>query len=73
VTNYIRRFYDATGSRVFVWAVHANNRIQIFDQDGKFLEGWTPFSRPSGIYIDKNDIMCGHSNRVGVEKAARSR
>ena len=34
-----------------------NNRIQIFDQDGKFLDEWTQFSRPSGIYIDKNDII----------------
>ena len=34
-----------------------NNRIQIFDQDGKFLDQWTQFSRPSGLYIDKNDIL----------------
>jgi sugar lactone lactonase YvrE len=34
-----------------------NNRIQIFDQDGKFLEEWKQFSRPSGIYIDKNDVI----------------
>jgi sugar lactone lactonase YvrE len=32
-----------------------NNRIQIFDQDGRFLEEWKQFSRPSGIYIDKKD------------------
>jgi len=32
-----------------------NNRIQIFDQDGKFLDEWKQFSRPSGIYIDKDD------------------
>ena len=32
-----------------------NNRIQIFDQDGTFLDQWTAFSRPSGIYIDKRD------------------
>ena len=32
-----------------------NNRIEIFDQDGKFLDQWTQFSRPSGVYIDKND------------------
>jgi DNA-binding beta-propeller fold protein YncE len=32
-----------------------NNRIQIFDQDGKFLDEWKQFSRPSGLYIDKND------------------
>ena len=34
-----------------------NNRIQIFDQDGKFLDQWTQFSRPSGIFIDKNDVI----------------
>ena len=32
-----------------------NNRIQIFDQDGKFLEEHRQFSRPSGLYIDKRD------------------
>jgi sugar lactone lactonase YvrE len=34
-----------------------NNRIQIFDQDGKFLEEWRQFSRPSGIYIDRKDTI----------------
>jgi len=34
-----------------------NNRIQIFDQDGKFLDEWKQFSRPSGIFIDKNDVI----------------
>jgi sugar lactone lactonase YvrE len=34
-----------------------NNRIQIFDQDGNFLDQWAQFSRPSGIYIDKNDVI----------------
>ena len=34
-----------------------NNRIQIFDQDGNFIDQWTQFSRPSGIYIDRNDII----------------
>ena len=34
-----------------------NNRIQIFDQDGKFLDEWKQFSRPSGLYIDKNDVL----------------
>jgi len=32
-----------------------NNRIQIFDQQGKYLTEWAQFSRPSGIYIDKQD------------------
>ena len=34
-----------------------NNRIQIFDQDGKFIAEWKQFSRPSGVYIDQNDIL----------------
>ncbi|HJZ80366.1 MAG TPA: peptidyl-alpha-hydroxyglycine alpha-amidating lyase family protein, partial [Pyrinomonadaceae bacterium] len=34
-----------------------NNRIQIFDQDGKFIDQWTQFSRPSGVFIDKNDVI----------------
>ena len=34
-----------------------NNRIQIFDQDGNFIDQWFQFSRPSGIYIDSNDMI----------------
>ena len=34
-----------------------NNRIQIIDQDGKYLAEWKQFSRPSGLYIDKNDTL----------------
>jgi sugar lactone lactonase YvrE len=46
---------DSRG-RLFV-GDRGNNRIVIFDQDGKFLEEWKQFSRPSGIYIDKNDTI----------------
>ena len=34
-----------------------NNRVQVFDQDGKFIDKMYQFSRPSGIYIDKNDNL----------------
>ena len=34
-----------------------NNRVQVFDQDGNFKEKFYQFSRPSGIYIDKNDNL----------------
>ncbi len=47
--------FDSRG-RLFV-ADRGNNRIQIFDQDGKFLEERKQFSRPSGIYIDRNDVL----------------
>ncbi len=46
---------DSAG-RLFV-ADRSNSRIQIFDQDGKFLAEWRQFGRPSGIFIDKNDII----------------
>lgn len=46
---------DSKG-RLFV-GDRANNRIQIFDPEGKFLEEWKQFSRPSGIYIDRNDVI----------------
>ena len=47
--------FDSRG-RLFV-ADRGNNRIQIFDQDGKFLEEWRQFGRPSGVYIDKRDVL----------------
>jgi len=47
--------FDSRG-RLFV-ADRNNNRLQIFDQDGKFLEEWKQFSRISGLYIDKNDVL----------------
>jgi DNA-binding beta-propeller fold protein YncE len=44
---------DSKG-RLFV-GDRGNNRIKIFDQNGKLLDTWYQFSRPSGIYIDKDD------------------
>ena len=44
---------DSRG-RIFV-GDRSNNRIQIFDQEGKFLTQWTQFGRPSGIAFDAND------------------
>jgi len=35
----------------------SNNRIQILDQDGKFIAETAEFGRPSGIWIDKNDTL----------------
>jgi sugar lactone lactonase YvrE len=49
--------FDSKG-RLFV-ADRGNNRLQIFDQDGKFLEEWKQFSRLSGVFIDKNDMLYG--------------
>jgi sugar lactone lactonase YvrE len=46
---------DSRG-RLFV-ADRWNNRISIFSKDGKFIDAWTQFGRPSGIAIDRNDIL----------------
>jgi len=47
--------FDSQG-RLFV-GDRSNNRIQIFDQDGTFLDQWMQFSRPSGIYITPDDTI----------------
>ena len=46
---------DSKG-RLFV-GDRGNSRIQIFDQNGTFLEEWKQFGRPSGVFIDRNDIL----------------
>jgi DNA-binding beta-propeller fold protein YncE len=58
---------DSAG-RLFV-GDRQNNRIQIFDQDGIFIDQWAQFSRPSGIYIDKKDnIYVADSESESVSK-----
>ncbi len=47
--------FDSRG-RLFV-GDRQNNRIQIFDQTGKFVAQWFQFGRPSGMYIDRNDVI----------------
>jgi sugar lactone lactonase YvrE len=71
--------FDSRG-RLFV-GDRGNNRIQIFDQEGKFLEEWKQFSRPSGIFIDKNDVIYvtdsestdrpGYGNNPGWKRGIR--
>jgi sugar lactone lactonase YvrE len=46
---------DSRG-RLYV-ADRSNSRIQIFDQNGKFVAEWKQFGRPSGLFIDKNDMI----------------
>jgi sugar lactone lactonase YvrE len=58
---------DSRG-RLFV-GDRGNNRIKILDQNGKLLDTWYQFSRPSGIYIDKQDrIYVADSESGSVEK-----
>lgn len=46
---------DSKG-RLFI-GDRGNDRILIVDQDFKILDTWYQFSRPSGIWIDKNDMI----------------
>jgi sugar lactone lactonase YvrE len=56
--------FDSRG-RLFV-ADRGNLRLQIFDQDGKFLEQTLAFSRLSGIYITKDDTLYGADSESSV-------
>jgi hypothetical protein len=46
---------DSQG-RIFI-ADRGNNRIVIMDQDGKHLDEWRQFGRPSGMFIAKDDTL----------------
>jgi sugar lactone lactonase YvrE len=63
--------FDSKG-RLFV-GDRNNNRIQILDQEGNFIEEWKQFSRPSGIYIDKNDVIYVADSESGAVGNGRTR
>ena len=46
---------DSAG-RLFV-GDRGNSRVLIFDQIGKFIDEWKQFGRPSGMFIDDNDLL----------------
>lgn len=54
---------DSQG-RLFV-GDRSNNRVQIFDQDGNFIDMWYQFGRPSGLYIDQNDVLYSADSESG--------
>lgn len=46
------------GSRNWVYvADRKNNRIQVFDQDGKFIAAWKQFGQPSSVFVGKDDTI----------------
>ncbi len=62
---------DSQG-RLFV-ADRGNNRIQIFTQDGEWLDTWYQFSRISGLHIDpSNDMLYATITPVAGGKACES-
>ncbi len=63
--------FDAQG-RLFV-ADRSNNRIQIVDKQGTFIDEWAQFSRPSGIFIDKKGMLYVADSESGSVGNGRSR
>jgi sugar lactone lactonase YvrE len=62
--------FDSKG-RLFV-ADRSNNRIQIFDQDLNLLEsGWEQYSRISGLWIDRNDMLYAADSESGSVAPSR--
>ena len=59
---------DSRG-RLFV-GDRENNRIQIFSQDGEFLDEWRQFGRPSGIFITADDTIYVADSESGPDTGA---
>jgi len=61
--------FDAAG-RLYV-ADRGNNRVQIFDQDFKFVTEWSQFGRPSDVHVDPSGVLyvadAESSRRYGTE------
>ena len=55
---------DSQG-RIFV-ANRGNSAIDIYDQNGKLLDEWKQFGRPSGLYIDRNDVLYAADSESSV-------
>ena len=55
--------YDSQGRLVV--GDRANNRVLIFDKNMKQVADWPQFSRPSGIFIDKKDILYSADSESG--------
>lgn len=53
-----------TQGRLFI-GDRSNNRVQIFDQEGNFIDMWYQFGRPSGIFIDGNDTFYSADSESG--------
>jgi DNA-binding beta-propeller fold protein YncE len=60
--------FDSQG-RLFV-ADRMNNRIEIFDQNGKFLDQWAQFGRPSGLAISADDTLYSTDSESGPDTGA---
>ena len=57
------------GSRGWIYvADRSNNRVQIFDQEGKFIADWKQFSRISGLHIAATDTLYAIDSESSPER-----
>ena len=56
--------FDSQG-RLFV-ADRGNHRIQIFDQDGNYIDSYEQFSRISGLFITPDDMLYAIDSESGA-------
>src|SRR5580658_2612853 len=49
-------FIGGSQGRVYV-ADRKNNRVQVFDQEGKFIAVWKQFGQPSSVFVGKDDTI----------------
>jgi sugar lactone lactonase YvrE len=59
---------DSQG-RLFV-GDRENNRVEIFDQDGRYITEWRQFGRPSGISITPDDTIYVTDSESGPDTGA---
>lgn len=55
---------DSQG-RVFV-SDHVNHRIQVFDQEGRYLDEYTQFGAPNAIAVSANDVLAVSDGDTGT-------
>ena len=60
---------DSKG-RLFV-GDRSNNRVLVFEKDFKHVATWYQFSRPSGVFIDKNDVIYVADSESGTVDTTR--
>src|ERR1700688_4995743 len=49
-------FIGGSQERLYV-ADRRNRRIQVFDQEGKFIAAWKQFGQPSSVFVGKDDTI----------------
>jgi len=52
-------------------ADRGNNRIQIFNVEGKLLDSWTHWGRVSGLYVDSSDVLYAVDSMSGIGQENR--